>query len=61
MLVLRIRTKESIDFRETLRAMKRLLKEEYGFFDVYIEGYECSSIYFVSSGNDKQISQTMEI
>lgn len=40
MLVLRIRTHESIEYRNTLRSMKELLKEKFDFFDIYIEGYE---------------------
>jgi len=39
-LVLRVRTHQSIGYRETLRSMKNLLMEEFGFADIYIEGYE---------------------
>jgi cobalt-zinc-cadmium efflux system protein len=39
-LVARIRTNGSGYGRDTMKLMKRLLRKEYGFYDVYIEGYE---------------------
>lgn len=40
MLVLRVRTHQSIMYRNTLRSMKKLLMDRFGFSDIYIEGYE---------------------
>jgi cobalt-zinc-cadmium efflux system protein len=40
MLVARVRTKGTANHRETMRMMKNLLREKFGFSDVYIEGYE---------------------
>lgn len=40
MLALRVRTNGAIDFRQGLKGMKRHLKQEFGFADIYIEGYE---------------------
>ena len=39
-MALRIRTRATVDYREEIRSMKRLLKEKYGFSDVFIEGYQ---------------------
>ncbi len=39
-LVARVRTNVSSYGRDTMKMMKRLLREKFGFFDVYIEGYE---------------------
>jgi hypothetical protein len=39
-LVARIRTNGSGYGRDTMKMMKRLLREKFGFSDVYIEGYE---------------------
>ena len=39
-LVLRVRTHYAIGYRQTLRSMKRVLTEKFGFADIYIEGYE---------------------
>jgi cobalt-zinc-cadmium efflux system protein len=39
-LVSRVRTNGMVYNRGTMKMMKRLLKEKFGFFDVYIEGYE---------------------
>lgn len=39
-LATRVRTNGVADSRKTIRSMKKLLKERFGFFDVYIEGYE---------------------
>ena len=39
-LVARIRTHGSGYGRETMKLMKRMLRKQFGFYDVYIEGYE---------------------
>ncbi len=39
-LVARVRTDGMVYHRGTMKKMKSLLKEEFGFADVYIEGYE---------------------
>ena len=39
-LVARVRTDGTVYHRSTMKMMKDLLKEKFGFFDVYIEGYE---------------------
>lgn len=43
-LTVRIRTNGPVYRRETIKVMKRLLKERFGFFDVYIELYEEQTI-----------------
>lgn len=53
-LVLRIRTKESVDHRNTVRAIKTFLKEEYHFSDIYIEGYEQRKLSELSLAGDMQ-------
>ncbi len=40
MLAVRIRTNGLAQHRETIKMMKNLLKRRFGFYDVYIEGYE---------------------
>jgi cobalt-zinc-cadmium efflux system protein len=39
-LVARVRTDGMVYHRDTMKMMKSLLKEKFGFADVYIEGYE---------------------
>lgn len=39
-LAARVRTSRPLDNRRAIKDMKKLLKEHFGFFDVYIEGYE---------------------
>lgn len=39
-LVARVRTTGSINLRDRMRMMKQLLREKYGFADVFLEGYE---------------------
>jgi cobalt-zinc-cadmium efflux system protein len=39
-LVARVRTDGMVYHRNTMKLMKNLLREKFGFFDVYIEGYE---------------------
>jgi cobalt-zinc-cadmium efflux system protein len=39
-LVARVRTDGMVYHRDTMKLMKNLLREKFGFFDVYIEGYE---------------------
>ncbi len=39
-LVARVRTNGSGYGRDTMKLMKRVLRKQFGFFDVYIEGYE---------------------
>jgi cobalt-zinc-cadmium efflux system protein len=39
-LVARVRTDGMVYHRDTMKLMKSLLKEKFGFADVYIEGYE---------------------
>ncbi len=39
-LALRVRTKGVIEFRDVLKSMKQQLRQEFGFADIYIEGYE---------------------
>ncbi|NTW59734.1 MAG: cation transporter [Nitrospirae bacterium] len=39
-LVARIRTHGSGHGREAMKLMKRMLRKQFGFYDVYIEGYE---------------------
>lgn len=39
-LVMRVRVSGPIEQRKTLKRMKKLLKEKFGFCDIYIESYE---------------------
>jgi cobalt-zinc-cadmium efflux system protein len=39
-LVARVRTDGLVYHRNTMKLMKNLLREKFGFFDVFIEGYE---------------------
>jgi Co/Zn/Cd efflux system component len=44
-LVTRIRTEGALNhLRETMQAMKRELKDRFGFIDVFIEGYEAGHL-----------------
>jgi cobalt-zinc-cadmium efflux system protein len=40
MLMARIRTSGPVHYREQMKAMKQQLKNEFGFYDIYLEGYE---------------------
>jgi cobalt-zinc-cadmium efflux system protein len=51
-LVARVRTNGSGYGRDTMKMMKRLLREKFGFFDVYIEGYEIRKHETVTVAHD---------
>jgi cobalt-zinc-cadmium efflux system protein len=55
-LVARVRTKGSINHRDTMRKMKQLLRGKYGFADVFLEGYEVKQQEYSDSANTSLIS-----
>ena len=55
-LVARIRTKGSINLRDRMRMMKQLLREKYGFADVFLEGYEAKQQEYPASMDTALIS-----